>query len=131
VAGLENSPAFRSDSGEDNSNSFMDGGSRTQPDKRYILKAIGTIHEVQTINDAYRQMEAMNFSKGLLENFSVENASRLMVLRVLDVFWSDWGSEQRIMSDLRMAGSQEPRHGTKKHKSRKVAHRNRTMPSVR
>ena len=76
-------------------------------------------------------MEAMNFSKGLLEKFSVEHTSCLMVLRVLDVYWSDCGSEQRTLSGLKMAGSQEPRRGAKDNKTRKLAERNRTMPSIR
>ena len=96
-----------------------------------ILGAIGTTHEVQTINDAYRQMDAVNFSKGLLEYFSVRHASRLMVLPVRDVYWSDWGSEQRILRGLKMAGSQEPGRGAKENKSRKLAEGNSAMPSVR
>ena len=96
-----------------------------------ILDAIGTPHELKTINDAYRQIEAMNFSKGLLENFSVEKPSRLMVLPVLNVYWSDWGSEQRIMSDLKKSGFEEPRRATKEKLSRKLAERNRIMPSIR
>ncbi len=66
-----------------------------------ILEAIGTTHEVQTISVAYQQMDAVNFSKGLLETFSVR--STLMVLPVQDVYWSDWGSEQRIMSAVQNA----------------------------
>jgi hypothetical protein len=69
-------------------------------------------------------MEPMNFSKGLLENFSVVHTSRLMVLSVRDVYWSDWGSEQRILRGLKMAGSQEPRRGAKENKSRKLAEGN-------
>jgi mannose-1-phosphate guanylyltransferase len=96
-----------------------------------ILGAIGTTHEVQTINEAYRQMDAVNFSKGLLEYFSVRHASRLMVLPVRDVYWSDWGSEQRILRGLKMAGSQEPRRGAKENKTRKLDERNSAVPSVR
>lgn len=96
-----------------------------------ILEAIGTTHEVQTINDAYRQMDVMNFSKGLLENFSIEYSARLMVLPVLNVYWSDWGSERRIMSDLKEAGAQDPRRGGKESKRRKSADKNRTMRALR
>jgi len=69
-----------------------------------ILDAIGTAGETDAVNDAYRRLEAVNFSKGLLESFSVEYASRLMVLPVRGVYWSDWGSEHRIMSVLQNAG---------------------------
>jgi mannose-1-phosphate guanylyltransferase len=96
-----------------------------------ILEVIGTPHEVQTINVAYRQMDAMNFSKGLLESFSVQHASRLMVLPVRGVHWSDWGSEQRILRGLKMAGSQEPRRGAKENKTRNLEERNSAVPSVR
>ena len=96
-----------------------------------ILEAIGTTREIQTIDDAYRQMEAMNFSKGLLEKFSVQHSPRLMVLPVLEVYWSDWGSERRILSGLKMARSQEKRGGAKEKRHRKFAQRNRTMPSMR
>jgi len=69
-----------------------------------ILDAIGTAGETDAVNDAYRHLEAVNFSKGLLESFSVEYASRLMVLPVRGVYWSDWGSKHRIMSVLQNAG---------------------------
>jgi mannose-1-phosphate guanylyltransferase len=65
-----------------------------------ILGAIGTTGEADAVNDAYRHMEAVNFSKGLLEPFSVDYAARLKVLPVRGVYWSDWGSERRIMSVL-------------------------------
>lgn len=42
----------------------------------------------------------MNFSKGLLERFSLNYPSRLTVLPVRGVQWSDWGSEQRVLSAL-------------------------------
>ena len=96
-----------------------------------ILEAIGTPHEVQTINVAYRQIEAMNFSKGLLENFSVVHTSRLMVLPVRDVYWSDWGLEQRIVRSLKKTGSQELRRGAKENRTRKLEERNSVVPSVR
>jgi hypothetical protein len=73
----------------------------------------------------------MNFSKGLLEKFPVEQTSRVMVLPVLDVYWSEWGSAQRLMSGLKVAGSQEPRRGTKENERRKLAERKRPMPSIR
>ena len=97
----------------------------------HIFDAIGTASELDAVNHAYRQMDAMNFSKRLLENFSVVNSSRLMVLPVRDVYWSDWGSEQRILRGLKMTGFQEPRRGTKENKTRKLEERNSAVPSVR
>lgn len=46
----------------------------------------------------------MNFSRGLLEALSHQQPSRLSVLAVRGVFWSDWGSEERIASALRRTG---------------------------
>jgi hypothetical protein len=59
------------------------------------------------------------------------NNSRLIVLAVRDVYWSDWGSEQRILRGLKMAGSQEPRRGAKENKTRKLEERNSAVPSMR
>ncbi len=76
-----------------------------------ILEAIGTAGEMDAVNHAYRHMETVNFSKGLLETFSMEHASRLMVLPVRGVHWSDWGSEQRIMSVLQKTRHLGQMHG--------------------
>src|SRR3972149_10429447 len=76
-----------------------------------ILDAIGTGGETDAVNDAYRRLEAVNFSKGLLESFSMEYASRLLVLPVRGVHWSDWGSEHRIMSVLQNTGHLGRLHG--------------------
>ncbi|MBI3994712.1 MAG: hypothetical protein HY349_01915, partial [Nitrospirae bacterium] len=65
-----------------------------------VLHSIGTPAETEVTEKAYRNMEPMNFSKGLLEAFSVQHAGCLGVLPVRGVFWSDWGSEQRIKSIL-------------------------------
>jgi hypothetical protein len=46
----------------------------------------------------------MNFSKGFLEALSIRDPSRLGVLPVHGVFWSDWGSEHRILSVLKETG---------------------------
>lgn len=96
-----------------------------------ILEAIGTNHEVQTINDAYRRMESMNFSKGLLETFAVEYSSRLLVLPVRDVYWSDWGSEKRILSVLKVARFQEKHGEAKQKRNRKSTQRSSTVSFIR
>jgi mannose-1-phosphate guanylyltransferase len=75
-----------------------------------IWEAIGTTGEADAVNDAYRHMEAVNFSRGLLEALPSEHASRLLVLPVRGVVWSDWGSEERVLSVLGTAGYQERRH---------------------
>lgn len=78
---------------------------------RQILEAIGTSGETEAVNQSYRHMETMNFSKGLLENLSAEDSTRLMVLPVRGVHWSDWGSEHRIMTVLQNTGHLGRLHG--------------------
>jgi len=55
-----------------------------------------------------RSIKPMNFSKGLSEAFSVQYTGCLGVLPVRGVFWSDWGSEQRISSIIRSMNSTAP-----------------------
>ena len=69
-----------------------------------VLEAIGTPGETNAVDRAYRHIAAMNFSRGLLENFSAEHSTRLLVLPVRGVHWSDWGSEHRIVSALQNTG---------------------------
>ena len=69
-----------------------------------ILDAVGTPGELKAVEEGYHSLESMNFSKGLLQPFSLGRAARLMVLPVRGVRWSDWGSEQRIISVLRDIG---------------------------
>ena len=75
-----------------------------------ILEAIGTADEMHVVERAYRHMEAVNFSRGLLEPLSSEHASRLLSLPVRGVFWSDWGSEARVLSALSNTGHPERCH---------------------
>lgn len=56
-----------------------------------VLRAIGTAEETDAVNHVYRRLNAVNFSKGLLETFAADSTSRLMVLAVRGVRWSDWG----------------------------------------
>lgn len=66
-----------------------------------ISQALGTERERSTIEESYRQMEAVNFSRGILEPISRLEPSPLLVLPVRGVLWSDWGSERRIVKTLR------------------------------
>lgn len=65
-----------------------------------IWLAIGTAKETAVIKEVYRKIESINFSKELLELFPSQAPSSLWVLPVRGVTWSDWGSEQRIVSVL-------------------------------
>jgi len=66
-----------------------------------IWEAIGTSAEPAVVEETYRSMEAVNFSTGMLELLSLKEPSRLLVLGVRGVVWSDWGSERRIVNVLR------------------------------
>lgn len=69
-----------------------------------ISKAIGTRAEEEVVKAVYRPMDVVNFSRGLLETHSEDDAIRLCVLPVRGVLWSDWGSEGRVLSVLRKLG---------------------------
>lgn len=74
-----------------------------------IFQAIGTAQETDDVNDVYRRVETVNFSKGLLEKLAAEDGARLLVLAVRGVRWSDWGSERRITTALQNAGTRNDR----------------------
>jgi len=65
-----------------------------------IRKVLGSRHEREVVEEVYQHLESVNFSRGLMEPFTREQPSSLLVLPVRGVFWSDWGSEQRIESTL-------------------------------
>jgi len=76
-----------------------------------ILDAIGTDDEQRTIDDVYRALEPINFSKGFLEKISKVYPGTISVLPVLHVFWSDWGSPQRLLESQQLLGLRPPRSG--------------------
>ncbi len=65
-----------------------------------IRAAIGTVHELSTIEREYRTMEAATLSRGIFERCSDQTA----VLEVKGVFWSDWGSSHRVLQTLQKIG---------------------------
>ena len=69
-----------------------------------ILKAAGTRKERYVVEEAYRHMKPVNFSQGVLEALALVRPSCLSVLPISEVFWSDWGSEHRIVSALKKTG---------------------------
>ena len=76
-----------------------------------IGDAIGNPAETDILAQVYRNMEPVNFSAGLLEKFSVDNRAQLLVVPVLGVLWSDWGSERRLTAVLKRIGLLEPANG--------------------
>ena len=75
---------------------------------RLILHAIGTPHELDTVEQVYRHLQPINFSKGFLERVTARYPRAIHVMPVLQVFWSDWGSRQRIL-DVRRTLKQASR----------------------
>jgi mannose-1-phosphate guanylyltransferase len=72
-----------------------------------ICQAIGTTVEKDVVEQAYKNMQSVNFSRGLLEAVSLHRPSPLWVLPVRGVHWSDWGSEDRIRSELQKLGCRD------------------------
>ncbi len=66
-----------------------------------IARAIGTAGESERVREIYRRMPPVNLSRDLLENLPLAEPSRLAVLAVRGVQWSDWGSEARVLETLR------------------------------
>jgi mannose-1-phosphate guanylyltransferase len=66
----------------------------------HLLRAIDTAEERQAIESLYRELEPVNFSTGIMEPLAERHRQRLAVLPVRQVFWSDWGSPERIRQTL-------------------------------
>jgi mannose-1-phosphate guanylyltransferase len=75
---------------------------------RQIFKAIGTTTEMSRLEEVYRAMDRINFSSGLLQPLSSKKGSRLLVLPVQGITWSDWGSEERIKCVLQKLQDRRP-----------------------
>ena len=66
-----------------------------------ILEAIGTVEEQRTVEDVYEVLEPVNFSKEIMMRIADHHPRSLSVLPVRKVFWSDWGSRERVQRVLR------------------------------
>ena len=76
-----------------------------------ILDAIGNPEASEAVDQLYRDLPKVNFSKELLEVFPLQDPAAVAVLPVRGVYWSDWGSIHRVLSDLRKMG-ELGRHGS-------------------
>ena len=65
-----------------------------------IGEAIGTRRERQAVTEAYRQLEPLNFSTGLLERLPKTAPNSLLTLPLQGVLWSDLGSPRRLAGVL-------------------------------
>jgi mannose-1-phosphate guanylyltransferase len=69
-------------------------------DFQSIFKALDTPLESAFIEKIYRNMAPVNLSKDLIESMDVHSSNQLSVIPMEGVFWSDWGSIDRILSVL-------------------------------
>jgi mannose-1-phosphate guanylyltransferase len=60
-----------------------------------IQRALGLPYESEVLQEVYAQLPAINFSQAIL----TQCPQRLGVLRVQDIYWSDWGDPTRIQQD--------------------------------
>lgn len=65
-------------------------------------KQFGTNQENAVVRSIYEWIKDSNFSSEVLEKCSDE----LLVMRVSDVGWSDWGEPERVIGTLRSIGAQ-------------------------
>ncbi len=64
---------------------------------RALSDLIGTAAEDRKIQEIYRHLRPLNFSKDILESIAARFPASISVLPVLGVTWSDWGSPQRLL----------------------------------
>jgi mannose-1-phosphate guanylyltransferase len=69
-----------------------------------ILEAIGTPDEHRVIEQIYRELRPINFSKSVLQTLPYEQRQSFLVLPVRGVTWNDWGTSSRLLSTLRHLG---------------------------
>jgi mannose-1-phosphate guanylyltransferase len=72
-------------------------------DFMHIRHALHSSHAPLVTDTVYRMIPAVNFSTAICQPL----ASRLRVLPVPDVGWSDWGSVERICASLERMGKLE------------------------
>jgi mannose-1-phosphate guanylyltransferase len=68
---------------------------------RALSRAIGTSAEKDKIDEIYRTLRPLNFSKDIVEKIAARGSGTISVLPVLQVTWSDWGSPQRLLAAKR------------------------------
>jgi mannose-1-phosphate guanylyltransferase len=78
-----------------------------------IFNALGTPRETEVVERTYRELPSVNFSRDLLEAMDVYTRGQLSVIPMEGVFWSDWGSEERIRSFLRHYGLHDRMRGVR------------------
>jgi mannose-1-phosphate guanylyltransferase len=68
-----------------------------------VWEASNEAEERQMLEEIYRHLAPLNFSRDFLEIVALREPSRLFVLPVRGVTWSDWGSERRVLQYTEVA----------------------------
>jgi mannose-1-phosphate guanylyltransferase len=63
-----------------------------------LSDAVGSYREREVIRSIYESMPTLNFSSGLLQRAT----DQVAVVKLKDIFWSDWGSPGRIIRTFGM-----------------------------
>ena len=61
-------------------------------------QSIGTGAEGGKLDEIYRNLPSLNFSKDILEKIATHLPAAISVLPVFQVTWSDWGSPERLLA---------------------------------
>lgn len=69
-----------------------------------IFDVLGESNEKAKVKELYRGLQPLNFSKDIMQRLLAEFSWTVYVLPILNVFWSDWGSPQRISHVLQALG---------------------------
>ncbi len=69
-----------------------------------IFDVLGESKEKARVKELYRDLKPLNFSKDIMQRLLAEFSWTVYVLPMLNVFWSDWGSPQRISHALQALG---------------------------
>ena len=65
-----------------------------------IFQALSTPQEALTIENEYNRMQSVNLSKDIIESLTGMSRNRLSVIPMEDIFWSDLGTKERVLSAM-------------------------------
>jgi mannose-1-phosphate guanylyltransferase len=71
---------------------------------REIEAALGTRAEKNIVERAFRRLRPLSFTADVLQKCASLRPARIRALPVAGVFWSDWGSEGRLVESLKRTG---------------------------
>jgi hypothetical protein len=57
------------------------------------------------MGEIFERLPSVNFSRAILER----SREKMCVMKLTDVYWSDWGNEYQVRRDVERFGLQPPR----------------------